>query len=152
MKASSKEQIIVGKASAGFNGRDSVVGSTDIKDSSGITKKINLGRISTDIGVANNPNYESGISNLPMFLSGAAETIAGKKVESSRIYLAGVIFIICSIIAGTLMYAGVRSGIISIGRNPLSKQPIIRSLIQVILFGLIVFIIGIFAVYLLLKL
>lgn len=152
MKASPKEQKVIGKALSGFNGRDSVAGSTDIKDSSGATKKINFGRIPIDIGIAHTPNYGSDKSSVPKFLSSAAESIAGKKVDSSRVYLAGVIFIICSFVAGTLMYAGVHSGIISIGRNPLSKQSIIRSLIQVILFGLIVFIIGIFGVYLLLKL
>lgn len=152
MKASSKEQKLIGKALAGFNGRDGVAGNTDIKDSSGATNKINFGRISVDIGIAHNPNYGSDKSNVPKFLSSAAESIAGKKVDSSRIYLAGAIFIICSIVAGTLMYAGVHSGIISIGRNPLSKKSIIRSLFQVILFGLIIFIIGLFGVYLLLKL
>jgi len=51
-----------------------------------------------------------------------------------------------------VMYSGIRSGMIAVGRNPLSKKSIIRSLIQTVIAGLIIFLAGVFAVYLLLKL
>jgi hypothetical protein len=105
-----------------------------------------------DVGVMRNPGFGSDEAELPKFIRKAAENIAGKKVDSSRVYLAMAVFIICTIVAGTLMYGGVRSGIISIGRNPLSKKSIIRGMMQVVIFGLIIFILGIFGVYLLLKL
>ena len=57
-----------------------------------------------------------------------------------------------SFIAATLLWSGVRSGMISIGRNPLSKHSIIQGLMQVIIVAVLIFIIGVFAVYLLLKL
>ena len=63
-----------------------------------------------------------------------------------------LIFLASVVIAGSMLYAGVHSSMISIGRNPLSKQSIVRSMIQVIVTSFIVFIIGIFGVYLLLKL
>jgi hypothetical protein len=50
-----------------------------------------------------------------------------------------------------MFYIGVRSGITAIGRNPLSKKDITKGLLQVILASMVVFIIGLFAVYLLLK-
>jgi hypothetical protein len=51
-----------------------------------------------------------------------------------------------------ILYSGVRNTLISIGRNPLSKKTIYKGLIQIILMGLIIFITGLFGVYLLLKL
>jgi multisubunit Na+/H+ antiporter MnhB subunit len=89
--------------------------------------------------------------NLPNFLITAGQTVANRPVSESRVYISLVILGISAVIAGSMLYAGIRSSIISIGRNPLSKRSIIRSLIQVTLTSLIVFIIGLFAVYLLLR-
>ncbi len=152
MKAGSKEPVVVGRALAGFDGKTSVIGSTDIKDTAGVTKKVNFGRISTDISVSRNPNLKGEAPNVPEFLRKASETVAGKPVNATRIYLAVFVFIVSTIAAGSLLYAGVRNGLISIGRNPLSKKMIIRGMFQVILTGLIIFITGVFGVYLLLKL
>ena len=55
-------------------------------------------------------------------------------------------------IAGSLLYSGIRSSVISIGRNPLSKESITKSLLQIILTSIIIFLIGLFGVYLLLRL
>jgi hypothetical protein len=58
-----------------------------------------------------------------------------------------------SVIAAiAIIYAGVRNGVISIGRNPMSKKSIFRALIETILTSLLILIVGMFAVYLLLKL
>jgi hypothetical protein len=49
------------------------------------------------------------------------------------------------------LYAGVRSSVISMGRNPLARKTIIRNLIQIVLIALIILVTGLIAVYLLLK-
>lgn len=51
-----------------------------------------------------------------------------------------------------VLYAGIRNGVISIGRNPMSKKSIFRAIFEVILTAALILIIGLFAVYLLLKL
>ena len=61
-------------------------------------------------------------------------------------------FLISVIVAASLLWAGVRSGITAIGRNPLSQNFIIRGLDQVIILAAAVFAIGLFGVYLLLRL
>lgn len=152
MKANTLESHVVGRALADFNGRDSVISTTEVKDSANNTKKVNIGRVYADISISRNPNYGPPDSGLPEALRKAAESIAGKEVNTARVYIAVIIFVISTIISGTIMYGGVRSGIISIGRNPLSKKSIIRGMLQVVVFGLIVFILGLFGVYLLLKL
>lgn len=152
MKAGSKETLIVGHALAGFDGKTGVVGTSDITDSSGAKHTVSIGRVQADINVTRNPLLKATEPNVPDFLRKTTEAIAGKPVPAIRIYLGLLIFVISTIVAGSLLYSGVRSAIISIGRNPLSKKSIIRGLIQVIITGLIIFILGIFGVYLLLKL
>ncbi len=152
MKASRAESHVIGRVLADFSGNENAAGSAEVKDSAGATRKVSIGRVSADISVSRNPSYGPPDSGLPEQIKKLAESIAGKEVSATRVYLGLSIFIISTIVAGSLMYGGVSSGIISIGRNPLSKKSIIRGMLQVVLFGLIVFILGLFGVYLLLKL
>lgn len=152
MKAGTIEPMIIGRATEGFDGSSQVVGSAKLADSAGGEKEVRLGRIDVEINIGHNPLLKSEEPNMPEFLRKASEAIAGKPVEAVRVYVGLVIFFITTIVSGTLLYGGVRSGIISMGRNPLSKKLIVRGMLQVIVAGLIIFILGIFAVYLLLKL
>jgi hypothetical protein len=150
-KASVNDEIVVGKALSSFLGTTDSLGSTTIKNSTGHTTNIQLGLIAVSIDVAHNPLLKNTQTDLPSFLVNAGQSVANKPVSVGRIYVSLVIIVICAIISGSMLYAGVRSSIVSIGRNPLSKRAVTRSLIQVTLTSLIVFILGIFAVYLLLK-
>lgn len=146
MKVDDIVPVVIGRAVSSFDG-SSAVSTAEVAG-----KDVSIGRIQVDILVSNNPLQRPSEANLPDFLRSAAEAIAGKPVPAIRIYLALFVFIISSFIAASLMYGGVRSSIISVGRNPLSKKSIIRSMLQVVIVGLIIFIIGIFGVYLLLRL
>ncbi len=152
MKAGTKEPFIIGRALASFDGSANAIGSSTVKDSTGAERKVSIGRVSTDISVARNPLLKATEPTVPEFLRRASEAVAGKPVAAVRVYLGLVIFAISTIVAGSLLYSGVRSALISIGRNPLSKKSILRGMFQVILTGLTIFILGIFGVYLLLKL
>ncbi len=152
MKAGTKEPYVIGRALGAFDGSKGAVSSSDVKDSSGATHKISIGRVEVDIGVAKNPLLKANEPNLPSVLQKAAESIAGKPVNATRVYISILVFGITSMVAVSLLYGGVRSGLISIGRNPLSKKSIIRGMIQVSITGLIVFITGVFGVYLILRL
>ncbi len=151
MKASDKEAYIIGRAITDFDGKKDVIGTNDIKDSTGNKISVSIGRVQMDVGVAKNPLLKATEPNVPQFLMKAATAIAGRPVNPFRVYMGVLVFGICTVVAGTLMYGGVRSGIISIGRNPLSKKSIIRSMFQVIITGLIVFVTGVFGVYLILR-
>jgi len=152
MKAGEKEPVVAGRALAGFDGKSNTIGSSEVTDSEGNKKQVNFARINADISVSRNPLLKGEEPNVPEILRKASEAVAGKPVAATRIYLAVFVFIVSTIAAGSLLYAGVRNGLISIGRNPLSKKTIIRGMFQVILTGLIIFITGVFGVYLLLKL
>lgn len=151
MKAGDKESVAVGRALSDFDGKSNAISSLDVKSSDGSSKKVNIGRVSADMSVSKNPLFKATEPNLPEVLRKASEAIAGKPVNAVRVYIALFVFMISAITAGTLMFSGVRSAIISIGRNPLGKKAIVRGMFQVIITGMIIFITGVFGVYLLLK-
>jgi hypothetical protein len=151
MKAGDKEPVVVGRALSGFDGKSNAISTAQIKNSAGATTSVNIGRVQADISVAKNPLLKATEPNLPEVLQKASEAIAGKPVNPVRVYVGLVVFFVSTLVAASLMYGGVRSAIISIGRNPLGKKSIIRGMFQIILTGLTVFISGIFGVYLLLK-
>jgi len=152
MKAGTKEKTVFGRAAASFTGKDITLGSTTLKDDSGGETAVKLGSIPVTIDIRSNPNEESTKVNVPDVLERVGQAIAEKEVSPIRIYLSMAIVAICVIAAIIILYSGVRNSLISIGRNPMSKKSIFRALFGVILTSLLILIIGLFAVYLLLKL
>jgi hypothetical protein len=151
MKASDKEPYIVGKAIDAFDGEKNILSTTTIDDA-GTQKKVAIGRILVDIGVSGNPLLKPTEANLPGFLQRVAETVAQKSnINPIRIYISLVVLLVAAAVSAILLYSGVRSSLISIGRNPLSKKSITRSLLQVIMTSIIILLLGIFGVYLLLR-
>ncbi|MDQ3123245.1 MAG: hypothetical protein M3Q14_00985 [bacterium] len=150
MKATFEQSEIVGRAIEGFDGTKGIVGTSKLTDTNGQERTVNIGRIEIDIGVSKNPIAKSAAVT-PEWLGKVGQAIAGKSLSPAKIYISAGIFLIGSAIAFAILTSGIRSSIISIGRNPLSKKSILRGLLQVIFTSLIVFIISVGAVYLLLK-
>jgi hypothetical protein len=144
-KATDREEYVVGVAAAEFTGGGDSLSKT--------ANNTNVGRIKMDVSFGLNPGKkEVNNSKVPSALKKLSESIVDKPVSTPRIYLALSIFMITASITAVTLYSGVRNAIISIGRNPLSKSKIIRGLVQVVVFALIVFLVGLFGVYLILKL
>lgn len=153
MNAGSDGTTVFGRAVGGFDGKTNTLGSTELKDSGGhVIKTATLGIIPVAVNIQRNPNEKSTKANLPQQLQRVGEAVAEKPVGGVRIYLSAAITFLSVIVAIVILYAGIRNSIIAIGRNPLSKKTVIRGLLSVIMAGVIVLIIGLFAVYLLLKL
>ncbi len=152
MKADQNETLVLGRATGNFNGSSAVVGTINITNSVGKKVQVSIGLIPVSLSIGHNPLINKTIDYVPSFLAKAAATIATKPVSAARIYLGLLTLLVSTVLTAILLYSGIKSGMISIGRNPLSRKSIIRSLIQTVAAGLIIFVIGIFAVYLLLKL
>jgi len=150
MKSDELQPYVLGKAIDTFDETKKLSEAT-IRDAQDKERTISIGRILVDIAIGKNPNAKNATS-VPGFLKDASEFIAGKPVNPIKVYISLVVLIVSAAISGALIYSGVRSAMIAIGRNPLSKKSIIRGLIQVVIVSLIIFITGIFGVYLLLKL
>ncbi len=153
MKAGTEEKTVFGRAAGSFDGKGVTLGTSTLKDSTGKTSKtVALGTVSVTINIQRNPNEKSTKVNVPDVLQRIGQAIAEKQVSAVRIYLSMGITAVSLIAAIVVLYSGVRNGLISIGRNPMSKQSIFRALLEIILTSILILIIGLFAVYLLLKL
>jgi hypothetical protein len=140
-KAKVGQSVILGRAASDFNGTNNVVSNTN-----GVT----LGRILVNITVQKNP-LTSADPSLPDYLRRVANGLADKDVPVIRVYTALAIFVVSMIGAVVILWSGVQSSLVSIGRNPLSRKTIFRAMYKVVFTGLGVFIIGLAGVYLLLK-
>jgi len=148
MKSDSKHQIIMGKALQNFSDGSNAEG--HVKLSNGQT--VAVGRILVDIGVTRNPTYSGDVApGVPHILVQIASAVTNKPLTALRLYGCLVVIFIAFVLAGSILYSGIRSGMSSIGRNPLAKNAILRNLITVILLSLVVVLVGLIAVYLLLK-
>lgn len=151
MKADADEAVILGKALDAFNGTNNVSGTATLTTSNG-QKKVSIGLIRVDIGISHNPLAHSGTdSKVPQFLRKLAEGVAGHPVDAARIYTALALLIVTLLTASSLLYGGVRSSLVSVGRNPLAKSPVLRGMVQVLFVGVIIFVLGMGVIYLLLK-
>lgn len=154
MKADSNQSTILGKALENFDGGGAISGTATLTSSNGGTSTVAIGLVELEIGISHNPlAFSAGTDSvLPGFLRKAAQSIAGKDVGAARIYIGLTILLVTVIITGSLLYAGVRSSLIAIGRNPLARRSVLRGLLQVILISITIFVIGLGAIYLLLRL
>lgn len=141
-KATEKQEYALGKALESFDGQANAINLEGGRV---------VGRIIVDIQIGKNPIAKTDRNFLPEFLRKAGESIAGKPVSNARLYSAIGVLLAAAGIAGALIFAGVRNAMISIGRNPLGKASIYRGMVQVVIFSITIFIIGILGVYLLLK-
>ena len=136
-KASNSQTFVVGRALGSFGSL-----------SGGSAQN---GQIAASLNITANPAYQKD-TNVPAPLRRVGFAVAGQAVSSARIYIAAGLFIVASAIALSLLWVGVRSGLISIGRNPLSRPAILAGLAQVVAVAGLVFLGGLFGVYLLLRL
>jgi hypothetical protein len=140
-KAKVGQPVILGTAQSSFNGKDNSVSTTN---------SVNIGRVYVSIGVIKNPLANSD-PTVPLFLRKVANSVANRSVPVIRIYTALLIFLVSIVATIVILWSGVRSSLISLGRNPLSRHAIFSGMYKVILTGLGVFIIGLAGVYLLIK-
>lgn len=146
MKAGTDQPEVIGRAAASFDGNSNVLDNVQLKSSQGHSSSVSIGHIAADVRLAPNPLYQN-TSNLPSFLAKAAANVVHKPVSQARVYISTIVVVATLLIAGSIFYGGIRGGITAIGRNPLAKRAISRGLVQAVLFGLIVFVIGMVAAY-----
>lgn len=154
MKADGNQSRVIGRALTGFDGKSGVVGQTTVKNSANVSIPISLGLIGVEISIGRNPLETKKQSIIPGLekLQQAAGTVTNNQVTPGQVYLGLAVLVLTTIVAGSILYAGVRTSMIAIGRNPLARGSVMRNLVQVVVTSVIILIIGIVAVYLILKL
>jgi hypothetical protein len=151
-KAIYQDEVVVARALTGFNDNSSIISTVELMDEDGgEPRSLNIGRIVAEVNIIPNPIIDTSVIS-PFFFQSIIDNLPGTKeaAEPIRYYAASAIFLAGSILAIAVTVSGIRSSIISIGRNPLSKTSVYRSLARVLFFGLLVFLIASFGVYLIL--
>lgn len=124
-KAESGERII-GIAQTAFSAHSSGSSSRDVTDTAGHHKQIALGYVRLNIGIGTATN--GGSADQLNSLQKIAQSITGRKVSTTRVVVSMVIALVALLALVALIYASIYSAIVSIGRNPLAKYAIFRSL------------------------
>ncbi|MBI4034447.1 hypothetical protein HY380_00950 [Candidatus Saccharibacteria bacterium] len=109
------------------------------------------GKASVQISPGANPFLKNDIG-VPKFLRRLAEAIAGKPLSAIRIYISLAMFLVGLLASAGLLSIGVKSGMIAIGRNPLSRHSVLQSIWQVIGIASTIFFISLVGIYLVLRL
>jgi hypothetical protein len=146
MKANSSQSIVLGQAAGSFNGVNNIQGTVNLTAGNGQKTTVAIGSIPVDISIANNP-LAQGPQGLPSALSKIVKFATDKSVSASRVYLSLLILLAGIAITVTIIYSGVKNGLISLGRNPLAKRVIGGSLLRLVIAGIIIFAISLGAAY-----
>ena len=122
-----------------------------ITDRNGNVHSIHVGLIPVQIDITYFAAADDASSFLPPAIQDIANNLANKHVPPIRILIALVTLLVGFVSVGILLYAAVRSSIISIGRNPLSEKPVRKGIFQIGLIALGILLFTIIAIYLILT-
>ena len=140
---------VLGIAQADFN-KDTANVSKRTVQRDGQDREILIGQIPVAIDVTYFAAPSGpGQSIVPDFIQKVSDAVGGKKVSTPRILIGAGILIAALMSVTVLMYAAVKSSIISIGRNPLSQSAVRKSLMQVLLAAVTIVGVALAAIYLL---
>lgn len=139
--AANSQKTIIGQALEGFDGKKGVI--TKVGDAA-------IGKVMVNIDPRRNPIATNDVY-VPGFLKSVGQAVAGKQVTAQRIYLSLIFLIAAVSLSTTLLWASVRGGMIAMGRNPLNRGHILNSMFKVVTAAVMIFLIGLFGVYLLLR-
>jgi hypothetical protein len=147
MKSSSGDRII-GTSLTSFNSTTQGALRETVTNTEGQKNTLEVGYVKIDIsiGVMIKPTSNSPLVSLQQFVEG----ITGKPISIARLLIGLVITFIAIVTIITLTYASIYGGIVSIGRNPLAKFAVFRTMSSVLLMVLAIALVATFIVYLLL--
>lgn len=150
MKALTSSEI-VGTAETNLAGSGGMLTKT-ITDVNGKSTTVHIGTVQVQVNVSYYVAPQSRLSAIvPTFLVNLGSSIAGKDLSPLRVLIGFSSLLIGFLIAGIMLQTAIRSGIISLGRNPLAHSVLRRGLIDVMVTSVSVLLITIAAFYLILK-
>lgn len=148
MKATTSN-IVVGTAQADLTSVKTT--QHEITDTEGGKHTVKVGLIPVQVNVMFYAAPNDKASFLPSFLQDFANGVAGKEVSPVRVMIAAIIMLLSFLSIAVLLYASVKSSIISIGRNPLSEVSVRKSLFQIGAIVIAILLLALITIYLILS-
>lgn len=149
MKAT-ESGLIVGTVAQDFSAAQQVT-ERKVRDRKGVEQTVKIGLLPVQVNVSYYRAPDDDQTILPAFLQQFVNAVAGRPVGLMRALIALALLVTGFGAATVLIYASVRSSIISIGRNPLSAPAVHRSLFEVGAMSGGILLVMVIAVYLVLA-
>jgi hypothetical protein len=125
----------VGTAESNLSGSQTTI--RTVTDNSGKKVQVKVGLVSVQVDVSYSAAAGSELDSfVPAFLVSVGSSIAGKDISPLRVLIGFCSLLFGFVVAGVMLQAGVRAGIISLGRNPLASGILRRSLLDVLVTSL----------------
>jgi len=117
---------IIGLAQTSFTATSAGVTTQTVTDKAGQQRKIQIGllRLSIAVGVDNSGVGGQQLNALQRFV----KSVTGRTVSTARVVLSLLIALVALLTLITLIYGAIYGSIVSVGRNPLAKHAIFRTL------------------------
>lgn len=139
---------IVGLAQSSFNDSSDGASKQEVTDKNGKTKQLSIGYVSVSIAIGTKSSADTQqLSSLQKL----GKSLTGHTVSTTRVLISLLTVIVSIVALTTLIYASIYGGIISIGRNPLARYAVFRTLGSVLGMVAIIAIISGVTVFLLLR-
>lgn len=143
----SEDAQIIGTAQGDF--KTDGASTKTIQDKQGKSQTVHIGYIPLQINIS---YYAAPTSQfVPQFIQNLADSIAGRPVSFIRILLSFLLLLLAFGSIFVLIYTSVRSGIISLGRNPLAANAIQRSLLGIVIVILLIATVSMAGIFIILK-
>lgn len=125
---------IVGIAQASLSSVKTVTETFDGTNGEPVAAKVGLLPIAVNVAYYSAaPIGGSLAAFVPPFLQSLANSIAGKAVSPLRVLTGTVALILGFVTIAIMLYAGIRSGVISLGRNPLAADTLRKGMVDILI-------------------
>ncbi|HSX47708.1 MAG TPA: hypothetical protein VLF63_02950 [Patescibacteria group bacterium] len=121
-----------------------------VKDNNGKTHTISISFIRLTIGIGTGSQNGAG-GNQANFLQKLIKSLTGHNVSTIRIILSIVVGLVTLVSIASLVYSSIYGSIVSVGRNPLAKIAIFRTLSSVMVMAFITVAVACVTIYYLLR-
>jgi hypothetical protein len=148
MKAEPGLQVI-GLAQTAFNGQSTGATTQQVTNKNGQTTKVEVGFVQVSIAIGGT-NTSAGVTGLNK-LQQIVKSLTGHTIPTVRIVLSSIVALVALLGLSVLIYSSIYSSIISIGRNPLAKNPVFRTLAIVLIMTVLTAIVASLTIFLLLR-
>jgi len=140
---------IIGLAQTSFDSSSDVATTKTVNDKDGKPTKVAFGyaRLSVSIGAGTTEGGGPELSGIQKL----TKSLTGHVVSTARIIIGVIIAVVALIAIITLVYASIYGGIISIGRNPLAKFAVFRTMTSVMIMVALIALISSLLIFFLLR-
>lgn len=137
---------VIGLAQTALNNRSSGLTTQQVKDRKGKTTSVKIGYVQVSIAIGTDTS-DSNLTALQRLVKG----MTGHVVSTFKIVTSLAVLIVAVVVMGTLVYASIYGGIVSVGRNPLGKSAVARTLMWVMALGAVTMVVSGGTIFLLLQ-